>query len=653
MSSFSIGISGLQAAQASLELIGTNVANASTPGYHLQEGVLTSVATSTQGTSVGGGVLMSGVTRVINHLLEQQLLQQQSSSSDVTQTLTVLQSLQSAFGQTGSEPLCTDLNAFFSSFSKLTTSPSDSALQEQVVNSGASLAGDFQQMSQYIQSTQVDLKQQVQDLTGQVNVLSQQVASLNVQIKDANNPTACNLLEDQRDQAVSDLSQLIGVQSPDYNDSNGMRNVSAGQATLVAGTTSNNLVSGSCQNGQTGLSVQGQNFYSSDYTGGQIGAVLELINHTLPALQNQLDTLAGQVIQGVNQLHVQGVGQGGSFDQLTSSQQGDGPISSWSGNVVQGSFYVRVINQSTGQVTRSQISVDPSTDTLDSVAQKLGQVANLSASVVGGSLTIQAASGYKFDFLPALSPTPQSSNITGTANVTISGDYTGTANAAYNVTVVGSGQVGVSNDLNLEVRDGSGALIETLNVGNGYAAGDTLDAGNGITLAMGSGTLNSGDTFQVQALASSDSSGFLAAAGLNTFFAGNSAGTIAVQQGLMDNPGDLAVSTSQSMNDVDNLNRMAALINQPLQGLGQVSSSAYLNNMISGVGTQVSTTQAQQTTLNTVVQQLTNQQDSISGVDINNESAQLLQFQQMYQSVAKYISTEETAVQYLLTWLPV
>jgi flagellar hook-associated protein 1 FlgK len=565
----------------------------------------------------------------------------------------VLQSLQSAFGQTGSEPLSTDLNSFFSSFSKLTTSPSDSALQEQVVNSGVSLAGDFQQMSQYIQSTQVDLKQQVKDLTGQVNVLSQQVASLNVQIKDASNPTACNLLEDQRDQAVSNLSQLIGVQSQDFNDSNGMRSVSAGQATLVAGTISNNLVSGSCQNGQTGLSIQGQNFYSSDYTGGQIGAVLELINHTLPALQNQLDTLAGQVIQGVNQLHVQGVGQGGSFDQLTSSKQGDGPIASWSGNVAQGSFYIRVINQSTGQVTRSQISVDPSTDTLASVAQKLGLVANLSASVVGGSLSIQAASGYKFDFLPALSPTPQSSNITGTANVAISGDYTGTANAAYNVTVVGSGQVGVSNDLHLDVRDTSGALIETLNVGSGYAAGDTLDAGNGITLAMSSGTLNGGDTFQVQALASSDSSGFLAAAGLNTFFDGNSADTIAVQQGLMDNPGNLAVSTSQSMDDVDNLNRMAALINQPLQGLGQVSSSAYLNNMISGVGTQVSTTQAQQTTLNTVVQQLTNQQDSISGVDVNNESAQLLQFQQMYQAVAKYISTEETSVQYLLTWLPV
>ena len=90
MSSFSIGISGLQAAQTSLELIGTNVANASTPGYHMQEGVLTPVATDTQGTSVGGGVTMSDVQRVIDHLVEQQLLQQQSGSSEASQSLTVL-----------------------------------------------------------------------------------------------------------------------------------------------------------------------------------------------------------------------------------------------------------------------------------------------------------------------------------------------------------------------------------------------------------------------------------------------------------------------------------------------------------------------------------------------------------------------------------
>jgi flagellar hook-associated protein 1 FlgK len=653
MSSFSIGLSGLQATQASLELIGTNVANASTAGYHRQEGVLTPQVTDLQGTSFGGGVTMTGATRVIDHLVEQQLLQQQSGYSEASQSLAVLQTIEASFGQTGSEPLSTDLNSFLSSFSQLTTLPGNSALQQQVVNSGASLADDLHLTSQYVQSTLVDLKQQVQDLTTQVNTLSERIASLNVQVKDASNPAASDLLKDQRDQAISDLSQLVGVQSQDFNDATGMRNVSASGTAVVTGTSSNDLVSGTCDNGDTGLAIQGSNYYSSSFTGGKLGALLELVNHTLPGLQNQLDTLADQVIQGVNQLHVQGVGQGGSFSELTSSQQGGGTVASWSGNVVQGSFYVRVVNQSTGQATRSEINIDPATDTLASVAQKLNLVANVSASVSGGRLTLQGDTGYKFDFLPALSSTPETSNITGTAGVTVSGDYTGTANGAFNVTVVGSGQVGVSNDLNLEVRDGSGTLIKSLNVGSGYAAGDALEAGNGISLAMSTGTLVNGDNFQVQALASSDSSGFLAAAGLNTFFDGNSASTISVRQELMDDPTRLAVSTSESMNDVDNLNRMAAIINQPLQGLGQATPEGYLNNIISAVGTKASTAEAKQTTLNTIVQQLTNQRDTTSGVDVNEESAKLLQFQQMYQSLAKYISTQETSIQYLLTWLPV
>ena len=56
MGNLSVGLSGLLAAQSSLELIGTNVANASTAGYHRQEIVLTPVSTGTQGASCAGGV---------------------------------------------------------------------------------------------------------------------------------------------------------------------------------------------------------------------------------------------------------------------------------------------------------------------------------------------------------------------------------------------------------------------------------------------------------------------------------------------------------------------------------------------------------------------------------------------------------------------
>ncbi len=649
MGNLDIGLTGLTAAQSSLELIGTNVANASTAGYHRQDGILTAIAPASQGNSVSGGVQFAGAQRAISQLVDQQLLQQTSAGSEASQSLTALQSLQSAFGQTGSEPLRVDLDAFMNAFSELSSSPSDNALQQQVVTSASTLCGDFHQLSQYIGTTVSNLQQQVSDLTTQANQLIPQIAALNQQVEQASNSSAANVLKDQRDEAITNLANIIGVQSPEGTDETTQRNVSVGDTPVVTGDTCTTLVAGNCSNGQMGLAAAGSNDFSSNYSGGQLGAVLQLVNQTLPNLSTQLNSLANQIASSVNQIHVQGVGQNGSFTDLTGSQVGDGTIDSWNQGVTAGSFYVRVTDQATGAVTRSAVTIDPSTDTLATVAQKISDVPNLSASVIDGQLSVQASDGYAFDFLPALSATPANSSISGTSVPTISGDYTGTSNTNYTVTVVGSGQVGVAQNLNLDVYDANDNLISTLNVGQGYASGDTLDAGNGIAIAMSAGTLSGGDNFQIQALASSDTTGFLAAAGLNTFFQGASADSIDVRQDLVNNPGNLAVSTSQSMTDTDNLTRLAALANQSNPALGGLTLGGYVDQTITGLGTQVSSTQAKQTMLDQVVTQLTNQQDSVSGVDLNDESAKLLEFQQMYQAMAKYIDVQDQSTQYLIS----
>ena len=79
-----------------------------------------------------------------------------------------------------------------------------------------------------------------------------------------------------------------------------------------------------------------------------------------------------------------------------------------------------------------------------------------------------------------------------------------------------------------------GKLIDTLNIGSGYAAGDELDLGNGIEIAVGAGDLNDGDNFAVDAYANTDTSGLLATVGMNTFFTGTSATDIAVSSELAD-----------------------------------------------------------------------------------------------------------------------
>jgi hypothetical protein len=98
--------------------------------------------------------------------------------------------------------------------------------------------------------------------------------------------------------------------------------------------------------------------------------------------------------------------------------------------------------------------------------------------------------------------------------VTISGLYSGLENHVFTFTVAGSGSVG-NGTLQLNVTDEDGEVAGTLNIGTGYPAGETIELDNGLKIAVGMGELNAGDSFQVQALATTDTSGLLAAAGMN------------------------------------------------------------------------------------------------------------------------------------------
>ena len=78
-------------------------------------------------------------------------------------------------------------------------------------------------------------------------------------------------------------------------------------------------------------------------------------------------------------------------------------------------------------------------------------------------------------------------NITGTAKPKIGGQYTGTANDAYNFQVSGRGPVGVTQGLTLKVTNSAGATVASLNIGGGYSPGSSLTVGNGITVSLGWG----------------------------------------------------------------------------------------------------------------------------------------------------------------------
>ncbi|GAJ03121.1 unnamed protein product, partial [marine sediment metagenome] len=238
---------------------------------------------------------------------------------------------------------------------------------------------------------------------------------------------------------------------------------------------------------------------------------------------------------------------------------------------------------------------------------------------------------YEFDFLPGVLSGPTTNNLT--PDVSISGIYTGSENQTYTCTVVGTGDVGVESGLQIEVKIGA-AVVKTVNVGSGYAAGDRLDIGDGIFISIGTGTLNDGEEFTIEALASSDTSGVLAAVGINTFFYGSGASNIAVCSDIAATPGRVATALGADMTDNTNASRLAGLRDQAVSSLGDMTPGEFYHRLITRVGQQLSVKQMRRDNIEVMVQNLANQQSEISGVDINDEAARLLIFEQMFHAMA-------------------
>jgi flagellar hook-associated protein FlgK len=321
-------------------------------------------------------------------------------------------------------------------------------------------------------------------------------------------------------------------------------------------------------------------------------------------------------------------------------------------SVTEGTFYVRVTNTATGAVQRLAVDVKVSgatPDTPASLAAKIDAINGLSASINGSRLHIAADQGYTFDFSPVVLSQPTATNFTaGSApTVSVAGQYSGAENHVLTFTVAGSGSVG-NGSLQLDVKNEKGDFVGSVNIGDGYAAGDTITLNNGLTIAVGTGQLKAGDSFQVQALATTDTSGFLAAAGMNAFFSGASASEMQVCSDILQSPNRIATALGADLTDNTCARQLAALRDKTLDSLTGMSPSEYYQRIVADLGQQVSLKQGQQTNVQAVLQNLQQQRSDLSSVNINDEAAQLLVYQQMFQAAAKYLSSLQTTMTALL-----
>jgi flagellar hook-associated protein 1 FlgK len=245
---------------------------------------------------------------VRDRVLTERLDQQQQLASASGSRLTALNTLQALFtpdsGSTSARAgdIGSDLTSFFSSFSSLEANPTNNALRQQVLSTATTLAGDVSNAVASLNSQRSALDQEASGVTSQVNALTGAIAQLNRQIQSTSPNADAGTLEDQRQQDLSQLSQLIGINQI-TTENNGLSITTTSGQLLVSEGSSFQLTTGTV-NGVTDFFLGGTDI-TSQLTGGggELGGYLTARDQDIPNVLSSLDQLAYGVSTEVNTLN--------------------------------------------------------------------------------------------------------------------------------------------------------------------------------------------------------------------------------------------------------------------------------------------------------------------------------------------------------------
>lgn len=323
MNLYKLGLSGLNAASAGLNVTGHNVNNATTAGFNRQR-VLTSTAgaTATSAGYFGRGVQVDTVQRQYDSFLYKQLVNGQGSSAQLSSHLNQIMQINN-FLSDRTVGITPALANFFTSLNSGASNPADPASREDLLGTSQTLVTQMNAAYQQMQNQRNGLNTQISTTVEQVNSYLDRINSLNQQIvvarsKNGHEP---NDLLDQRDLELSELNQLVGITYSTQGDS--LNITLKGGQTLLSGTSVFKLASV-----QSSTDPQSQvlaytlpsgastsvlvEIKDSDVTGGALGGLLQFRHNSLNAFQDQLGQMAIGLAMAFNEQHKQGLDLNGN-----------------------------------------------------------------------------------------------------------------------------------------------------------------------------------------------------------------------------------------------------------------------------------------------------------------------------------------------------
>lgn len=654
-----IGKSGLTAAQYGLSTTGNNISNASTAGY-AREVVQ---YTTAPGQNLGAGYIGSGVSVVtVQRQYADYLNQQLNKAIAQGGTLSTYNNEAQQLNTIVSDPtagITTQLTTLNTGLSTVANNPQDPSARQAAIGNMQSLVSQFNSMTSEFNDVRNNVNTQLQGAVTQINSLSAQIATLNKQIvlaQATSGGQAPNQLQDQRDAAVTQLSQLVGATTT--NNADGSINVSIGNGqSLVSGQFSYNLTTMASPTDQSELEIGYQVPNSSGTTttipisesflsSGTVGGLFQFRSQTLDPQQRALGNIAVTIGTMMNQQNESGVtltgAQGGALFNVTQPSVVAGTTNT-GGSTVTATYGGSTLSQLTGDnytltytgggnyslqdtttmaapvtiaavpdaapATSSTINVNGMTIAI-SAPPAVGDTFQINSDTREAGATMSVAITQASD-IAAGSPQATASlgaTNTGTGAITLNAPGTppftgammqGTVTATYTAGAPPtlSFAQGVAGDAlpNVTVTVGGVSTTYSPPTAVPVTAGATYNVG-GVSFTM-SGTPATGDTFTLTAKASGPS---------------------------------------------DNTNALALANVLTAKTMGTQTFAGAYASFVAAIGGAEATTNTASQAQQTLVSQVTQAQQSVSGVNLDEEATNMMTYEQMYQANSKVIQAAST-----------
>lgn len=620
---FNIGVTGLAAAQAGLLTTGHNISNATTPGYSRQQTVQSTNTPQFTGAGfLGQGTNVSTVKRIYNQFLAAQTLSVQSRLAELNAYGDQIRQIDNLLADS-SAGLSSAMNDYFRGVHEVAANPASIPARQALLSAAQALVGRFQSLDGRLNEIREGVGTQLASAITNINSYATQIAEVNQRItlaQAAGPGQPANDLLDQRDQLIADLNSQVRVTT--VTDADGSLNVFVGNGqALVVGTRSFGLSvrqSGEDASRMTvGISLTSGGSATvpeSMLTGGTLGGLLSFRSASLDAAQNALGRIAIGLAETTNAQHRLGQdldgALGGNFFTQPAPQvlYPNNPLNG--GNAVIGAAVSNAGSLTTsdyrlsadggGNYTLTRLSDNV---TLFAGAALPQSVDGLAIDIVSGA----ANAGDTFLIQPTRSAAgnigvaladPRSIAAAAPIRSTASNSNTGTGSiSAGSVNAPPPPNANLTQSVTITFDDPP-TTFDVSGTGTGNPANVAYTAGgsisyNGWTIKI-SGTPAAGDVFTISA---------------------NSAG-------VSDNRNALLLAALQTA--------------KTLAGGSASYQSAYAQ-IVSDVGNKTREIAVTTTAQENIVKQATDAQQSLSGVNLDEEAANLLRYQQAYQASGKMI----------------